>query len=122
MNEQDELIQGIFSTLKDELKFGKIGSYLLIDSLKTTLAIHLLRKYCSTKPKLSNYETGLSKSKLKETLDYINANLDRHLKVMDLAAIAQISPYHFIRLFKKSIGKTPHQYILQRRIEQGKYL
>ncbi len=78
MNEQDELIQGIFSTLKDELKFGKIGSNLLIDSLKTTLAIHLLRKYCSTKPKLFSYEDGLAKSKLKEITEYINANLDRH--------------------------------------------
>ena len=122
MNEQDELIQGIFSTLKDELKFGKIGSNLLIDSLKTTLAIHLLRKYCSTKPKLSSYEDGLSKSKLKEITEYINANLHCNLKVIELAAIAQISPYHFIRLFKNSIGKTPHQYILQCRIERGKYL
>lgn len=122
MNEQDELIQGIFSTLKDELKFGKIGSNLLIDSLKTTLAIHLLRKYCSTKPKLFSYEDGLSKLKLKEITEYINANLDRDLKIIELATIAQISPYHFIRLFKNSIGKTPHQYILQRRIERGKYL
>lgn len=122
MNEQDELIQGIFSTLKDELKFGKIGSDLLIDSLKTTLAIHLLRKYCSTKPKLASYEDGLSKLKLKEITECINANLDRNFKIIELAAIAQISPYHFIRLFKNSVGKTPHQYILQRRIEQGKYL
>ncbi len=122
MNEQDELIQGIFSTLKDELKFGKIGSNLLIDSLKTTLAIHLLRKYCSTKLKLSSYKDGLSKLKLKEITEYINANFHCNLKVIELAAIAQISPYHFIRLFKNSLGKTPHQYILQRRIERGKYL
>ena len=33
-----------------------------------------------------------------------------------------MSPYHFIRLFKKASAQTPHQYILQRRIEKGKYL
>ena len=122
MNEQDELINGIFSTLKDELESNKIGGSLLIDSLKTTLAIHLLRKYCTTKPKLSSYTDGLSKSKLKQVTEYINENLDGDLKVIKLAAIAQMSPYHFIRLFRKATGKTPHQYILEQRITKAQYL
>ena len=122
MNDGDELIQGIFLTLKDELESHQIASGLLIDSLKTTLAIHLLRKYCTTKPKLSTYENGLSPSRFKQVTEYINEHLDRDLKVIDLAAIAQISPYHFIRLFKKATDKTPHQYILQQRIEKAQYL
>ncbi|MBE9045907.1 helix-turn-helix transcriptional regulator [Pleurocapsales cyanobacterium LEGE 10410] len=122
MNQQDELIQGIFSTLKDELKSRKIGGNLLLDSLKTTLAIHLLRKYCTTKPKLSGHGDGLSKSKLKQVTEYIHEHLDRDLKVVELAAIAQMSPYYFIRLFRKTTGKTPHQYILLSRIEKAQYL
>jgi AraC family transcriptional regulator len=122
MNEGDNLIESIFLTLKDELLSKQIAGSLLIDSLQTTLAIHLLRKYCTTIPKLSSYENGLSKSKLKEITEYIDANLDCSLKIIELAAIAKLSPYHFIRLFKKSFGQTPYQYILQRRIEKGKYL
>ncbi|GAB4228127.1 MAG: AraC family transcriptional regulator [Stanieria sp.] len=122
MNEQDTLIQGIFLTLREELESSKIGGYLLIDSLKITLAIHLLRKYCTTKPKLSSYSGGLSWVKLEQVKDYINQHLNREIKLIELAAIAQISPYHFLRLFKQSIGLTPHQYILQRRIEKAKYL
>lgn len=122
MNEEDELIKGIFLTLKDELESHKIASGLLIDSLKTTLAIHLLRKYCTTKPKLSSYGDGLSKLKFKQVTEYINEGLDRNLKVVELAAIAQISPYHFIRLFKKATSKTPHQYILQQRVKKARYL
>jgi AraC family transcriptional regulator len=122
MNEGDSLIESIFCTLKDELLSEQIGGSLLIDSLQITLAIHLLRKYCATTPKLSSYENGLSKSKLKEITEYIDANLDCSLTIIELAAIAQMSPYHFIRLFKNSFGQTPYQYILQRRIEKGKYL
>ena len=44
------------------------------------------------------------------------------MKVIELAAIAQMSPYHFIRLFRKATGKTPHQYILDQRITKAKYL
>jgi AraC family transcriptional regulator len=122
MNQQDQLIQGIFATLRNELQSRKIAGSLLVDSLKTTLAIHLLREYCVTKPKLSSYGSGLSKLKLQQITEYINEHLDCNLKVIELAAIAQISPYHFIRLFKQATDKTPHQYILQRRIEKGKYL
>jgi AraC family transcriptional regulator len=122
MTEQDILIQGIFGALRQELEFGKIGGYLLIDSLKTALAIHLLRNYCTTQPRLSSYTDGLSKSKLQEVREYINEHLHEDLKLIELAAIAQISPYHFLRLFKQSMGLTPHQYILQRRIDKAKYL
>ncbi len=122
MSEQDALIQGIFFTLRDELKSNQIGGNLLIDSLKTTLSIHLLRKYCITKPKIYSDQDGLSGIKLQQIKEYINEYLDRDLKLSELAAIAQISPYHFLRLFKQSLGITPHQYILQCRIHKAKYL
>jgi AraC family transcriptional regulator len=122
MTKQDILIQGIFCALRQELESGKIGGYLLIDSLKTTLAIHLLRNYCTTQPRLSSYRDGLSKSKLQQVTEYINEHLDQDIKLIELAAIAQISPYHFLRLFKQSMGIAPHQYILQRRIDRAKYL
>ena len=122
MAQQDALIQGIFCTLREELESGKIGGDLLIDSLKTTLAIHLLRNYCSTRPNLSNDADGLSRAKLQQVREYINAHLYQNLKLVELAAIAQMSPYHFLRLFKQSMGVTPHQYILQCRIKQAKYL
>lgn len=122
MSEQDPLIQGIFSTLRDELKSSKIGGSLLVDSLKTTLAIQLLRQYCTTKPKLSSHQDGLSSLKLQHVKDYINEHLHEDLKLIELAALAQVSPYYFLRLFKQSVGLTPHQYILQRRIEKAKFL
>lgn len=122
MTGQDILIQGIFGALRQELEFGKIGGYLLIDSLKIALAIHLLRNYCTTQPLLSSYTDGLSKSKLQQITEYINEHLHEEVKLIELAAIAQISPYHFLRLFKQSTGLTPHQYILQRRIDKAKYL
>ncbi len=122
MTEQDVLIQGIFAALRDELESGQIGGHLLIDSLKTTLAIHLLRKYCTTQPKLSSHVGGLSQAKLQQVTMYIHEHLHQEVKLIELAAIAQISPHHFLRLFKRRMGVTPHQYILQCRIEKAKDL
>ncbi|MBE9182107.1 helix-turn-helix transcriptional regulator [Oculatella sp. LEGE 06141] len=122
MNEKDEFIQTIFSTLKAEIATGGMGSNVLVDSLKTALAIHLLRKYCATRPKLSSYTDGLSQTKLALVTDYINDHLHHDLKLDEIAAIAQISLYHFLRLFKQRMGITPHQYILQCRIHKAKDL
>lgn len=122
MNQPDSLIQGIISTLQDELQCNKIASALLIDSLKTTLAIHLLQNYCTLQPKLSSYPSGLSRSTLQRVTEYIHAHLHQDLRLVELSTIAQLSPYHFLRLFKQEMKITPHQYILQCRIEQAKDL
>ena len=54
--------------------------------------------------------------------DYISDRLDRELSLNELAAIAQLSPYHFSRAFKQSTGISPHQYVIQQRIERAKQL
>jgi AraC family transcriptional regulator len=118
----DRLIQGIFSALISELEVSGMGSHLLIDSLTTALAIHLLRSYGITSPKNMRVSGGLSSCTLAQIKDYIEGNLDQDLRLVDLSAIAQISPYHFLRLFKQSLGITPHQYILIRRLSKAKSL
>ncbi|GAB4384481.1 MAG: AraC family transcriptional regulator [Elainellaceae cyanobacterium] len=122
MSESDPFIQGILSTLKAEAELGGMGTHLLVDSLKTALAVHLLRNYCATRPKSSSASNGLSQVTLTLVKEYVNDHLHQDLRLDELAAIAQISPYHFLRLFKQSMGVTPHQYILQCRLNQAKYL
>jgi len=122
MSESDSFIQSILLTLKGEAEVGGVGSNLLIHSLKTALAVHLLRNYCVTRPKLSSYSNGLSPIGLTLVKEYIHEHLHQDLKLDEIAAIAQVSPYHFLRLFKQSMGITPHQYILQCRLNHAKNL
>ncbi|NJR48347.1 MAG: helix-turn-helix transcriptional regulator [Leptolyngbyaceae cyanobacterium CSU_1_3] len=122
MTQQDLLIQGIVSTLRTEIENSKMGGPLLVDSLRTALAIHLLRNYCTTQPKQFNETKGLSQLKLQQITEYVRENLHQEIKLTELAAIAQLSPYYFLRLFKQTTKVTPHQYILRCRIEQAKVL
>ncbi|MBE9109048.1 helix-turn-helix transcriptional regulator [Nodosilinea sp. LEGE 07298] len=122
MDTADSFIQSLVLALKAEVVSGGLGSSLLVDNLKTALVIHLLRDYCETQPRLSSIASGLSKAKRNQVKEYVDANLHQDLKLVELAAIAQISPAYFARLFKQSEGISPHQYILQRRVEQAQAL
>jgi AraC-like DNA-binding protein len=58
--------------------------------------------------------------------DRICAYIDRHLAepltVARLARQARLSPWHFIRAFRAATGRTPHQFVRDRRLERAKTL
>ncbi|KUI98785.1 helix-turn-helix transcriptional regulator [Vibrio sp. MEBiC08052] len=47
---------------------------------------------------------------------FIHSQYQDDLMIDDIAAIANMSKYHFIRLFRSQFGITPHQYVLNCRI------
>jgi AraC-like DNA-binding protein len=47
---------------------------------------------------------------------------ERPLRVDDIAAEVEISPFHFIRQFESVFGVTPHQFRIARRLELAKGL
>ena len=59
---------------------------------------------------------------MREIIEYIHAHLDTQLSLTKLATHLNLSTFHFARLFKKSLGLSPHKYILQTRIERAKRL
>ena len=118
----DPLIHGIGLALKTEVESSGLGGQLYVDSLCTTLLHHLIRHYTVQKPVLADQAGGLPNCRLRQVLEYIDAFLDRKLALADLAAIAQMSPSYFTQLFKESTGSTPHQYVIQQRLERAKHL
>ncbi len=57
-----------------------------------------------------------------ETITYINEHFKEDISVEDLALRANLSQYHFIRIFKKETGFTPHEYLVNTRIATARYL
>jgi AraC-like DNA-binding protein len=62
---------------------------------------------------------GLSPGAMRRVREYVEAHLSERLQLVQLAAVAGLSLYHFAREFKHSVGVTPHCYILQKRVEQA---
>ena len=59
---------------------------------------------------------------MRRVLDYIDAHLTDELGLIELAAIAGLSPHHFVEAFKISVGKPPHQLVMERRVQRAQEL
>jgi AraC family transcriptional regulator len=93
-----------------------------VDSLGTFLSVQLLRDFSNRTLREPLYSGGLSKPQLKRVIECIHAELGGSLNLARLAAVAGLSPFHFARLFKKSTGQTPHEFVVRLRVQRARAL
>ncbi len=118
----DPQIQHIGMALKAELEAGAPSGRLFGESLATALAIRLLQRYNAFPQSIRAFTCGLPKSKLRQVTDYIHDNLSQDLPLVELAQMTGLSTSRFKCLFKQSTGLSPHQYVIQQRVERAKRL
>lgn len=117
----EPLIQHLSLNIKaclDSDNYDKI----YIESLFHSLLMHLLFKYTSRKVNLKEFKDGLPSIKLKQATEYINDNLDKSIRLNDVADILEISQFYFCRLFRKSTGLSPYKYVIRQRIKKSQEL
>lgn len=120
---QDPLIQHIGLTLLAEQNAETPAGRLYADSLIQTLVLHLLKNYSTAgSVAVENQNGGLSGYKLRRVKEFIDANLEEDLSLAEIAAVADLSQFHFARAFRRTTGLTPQQYVMHRRIERAKEL
>lgn len=65
---------------------------------------------------------GLAGWQRKRVVEFIEEHLSEKIGLSTLSALAQLSPYHFARVFKQALGIPPHRYHMNRRVERAKAL
>ncbi|MFN8010943.1 MAG: AraC family transcriptional regulator [Holophagaceae bacterium] len=67
----------------------------------------------------SRFPYRLNRSTLQLVLDHMEAHLGAKNSVSELATMARCTPDHFIRLFREATSTTPHQYLIERRLQRA---
>jgi AraC family transcriptional regulator len=65
---------------------------------------------------------GLAPWQARKIAHLVEASLERGVRISDLAASAQLSKSHFSRVFKAHFGRSPQQYLLERRVARAQHL
>jgi AraC family transcriptional regulator len=122
---QDLHLYQIAMLLLAELRSGSIMGRLYVESLTQALVIHLLRHYSTISTVTETIISGnrsLTRTQLKQAIDYIHTHLDQDLSLEQIAQVINISHTYFASLFKRATGTSPHQYVIQQRVERAKWM
>jgi AraC-like DNA-binding protein len=79
---------------------------------------HLVGEHADT-PRLPVVMTP-ARARVGRALDMMHDRLAENLSVDDLALAAALSPYHFIRTFRREMGMPPHAYLTQIRLRHAR--
>ena len=118
----DPIIHHIAMALRAGVRTGAALDRMYGEALSTALAVHLLREYGAAVLGPKRHSGGLPHEKLVRAVEYIQDQLGTDLTVSGIAQAVYMSPYHFTRLFKKSTGQTPYQYVVEARARKAKEL
>jgi AraC family transcriptional regulator len=61
---------------------------------------------------------GLPPRVIRRLREHIDNNINQRISVEALAKLANLSVCYFVRAFKQSVGVTPHDYLIRRRVER----
>ncbi len=101
------LLESIFYGLSGKKKETE-GDY--------SVYLHLLMNVLMT-----SESTAGETDPFKKVVSYINEHFCEEISLNALAEMIHLSPYYFVRAFKKKVGMTPHQFLIETRIASAKY-
>ncbi len=119
---QDPLLTQIGFALWRELEQPTPAGKLYAQTAAQMLAVHLLHYYTCAPVHIKEITQGLTRQQVKRVTDFILAHLSQDISLSDLAQQAGFSAYHFARLFRQTMGESPHQFVLRQRVERAQHL
>jgi AraC family transcriptional regulator len=119
----DPLLEQLALAILAALRDGSSQDRLYVETMAQMIAVHLARKHSSrSRPEKIVAGDGLSRQRIQRLLEYIEANLGGDLSLETMAAEIEMSPFYLSRVFKASLGQSPHRYVLERRVERAKQM
>jgi AraC family transcriptional regulator len=120
----EELCRALSSSLQDERESAEVSLQRANAILRFSSPHAISRGPLEETVKLpiEPIRGGLAPWRIRRVTVHIEMNLDTTVRTKDLAALVELSSFHFCRAFRDSFGDSPHAYITRRRIERAQGL
>src|SRR5467141_4040764 len=116
----DSRLGALVTAVHAEMVAGFPSGQLFLDSIEQAMAIALVGGQAVRQRPFQISRGGLGPARLRRITDLVHARLEDELRLDELAQSVGLSTAHFARMFRKSTGETPHQFVLRQRFERAK--
>jgi len=116
----DPRLRGLVTAVHAEMVAGFPNGRLFLDSVEQAIAVALINGHAVGHRPVQIHRGGLGSARLRKIEELVDANMEDDLSLDEMAQSVELSMAHFARMFRKSTGETPHQFVLRRRIERAK--
>jgi AraC-like DNA-binding protein len=113
----DAVAWAVMARLRSILRDDPDPSFLALESLSVLIQRHVIALVGGGR---CGRHGELSKARLQRVIDFMDEHLAKNVSLTALADIAALSPFHFLRSFKRTTGMSPHQFFLSRRLEMAR--
>lgn len=116
----DPRVAALVAAANAERIAGFPSGRLFLDSIEQALAVALIAGYAVRPRYLRDYRGGLGPARLRRINELVDAKMEEELSLVEMAQAVELSPAHFARMFRRSTGETPHEFVLRQRVERAK--
>jgi AraC family transcriptional regulator len=116
----DTRLGALVTAVHAEMVAGFPSGRLFLDSVEQAMAIALISGHAVTHRPAQISRGGLNPARLRRIRELVHARMQNELNLEEMAQSVGLSTAHFARMFRKSTGETPHQFVLRRRLERAK--
>jgi AraC family transcriptional regulator len=114
----DPSLAQLLRSMVTEVASGCVNGPLYAESLSVGVVSRLVTSLGQQPGALAD-KGRLTRAQLCRVVEQVEANMDKDLSLEQLARVTGYSPAHFVRLCKNTLGVTPHQYVLQVRLQRA---
>src|SRR5246127_4294804 len=116
----DPRLSALVTAARAEMVAGFPSGRLFLDSVEQAMAVALVKDHAVRHRPVQIYRGGLGSARLRRIRELVHAKMEDDLSLDDMAQSVGLSTAHFARMFRKSTGETPHQFVLRQRVERAK--
>ena len=116
----DPRLSAMVAAAHAEMVAGFPSGRLFLDSLEQAMAVTLVNGHAVRHRPLQFSRGGLNSARLRRIKELVDAKMEGDLSLEEMAQSVGLSTAHFARMFRKSTGRTPHQFVLRQRLARAK--
>jgi AraC family transcriptional regulator len=118
----DKIVAELAKSLIDVDQHGGPLGPTFVDGIGLALTCHLVARYHARQGASTRGAAQLATWRLRKVTDYVEERLNQPLHLADLSAAAGLSRMHFAAQFRAATGRSPHTYIMHRRVARAQQL